>query len=754
MPRNTNQFPDPLDQLQRTDKWYLGGGNRLIWTPPFPVWLGFPGFWDKAHYYNFEIEPVFTWTLLDDAGKEITLQCAGRKWNPSLLETAFTPPESSALEIIERKFCDPGDALVSEIVVRNRSRRKKTLHLVVWTIQPHGKSNPASVIGDISYRDGAIHFKKNLRRSTTDGSRVPELPVNCLLTVGRKTRSYSINLSEGATVQPHWRLTPFYELFEAGTLPCKTSLSGVTDAGVVFAALHTVLLIPPGGTSSVQAAFQVSPAQSISKTSRKSIYKSASSVNSWRRYFTTVPQFTCSDKYLSRYYWYRWYGLRLLTMNGKEGHYRHPSVCEGIGYFRAPISYSAMCHMLENRWLKDPALAQGSLLTFLDNQRKDGGFRGYIDPFYYRQEMFYHANWGNSLRELHRIHPDERFLKRVYDGLVRYVRYFDRERDAEASGLYDIDNHYETGQEFMHRYLKVNSRADQDNWGDVFRLKGVDVTVYLHELKSALWWMAEKLRRPMPEIMMWMDGKEKIADAVRSKMWDPERQMFFDVDPSTGKRTSAKAAVCFYPYMTDIVTGRHLPGLKKHLLNPAEFMTPFPVPSSSLDDEYFSATPEWKGKRMNCPWNGRVWPMTNSHIAEALAVSAIRFNDGQLRDATAEFITKFIRMMFFDGDPNRPNCFEHYNPLSGAPSVYRGVDDYQHSWVNDLILKYVVGVRPGDSGILIDPFPFDLDEFACRGIRVRGEELAVRRKGRRIIVGLANGEVFRTTIGTPVLLTV
>src|SRR2546429_4324554 len=28
---------------------------------------------------------------------------------------------------------------------------------------------------------------------------------------------------------------------------------------------------------------------------------------------------------------------------------------------------------------------------------------------------------------------------------------------------------------------------------------------------------------------------------------------------------------------------------------------------------------EWKGKRHNCPWNGRVWPMTNSHIIEALA---------------------------------------------------------------------------------------------------------------------------------------
>jgi hypothetical protein len=60
-----------LKYLERNDKWYLGGGNRLIWTPPFPAWLDYPGFWDKALYYIYEIEPVFTWTILDEERKGI-----------------------------------------------------------------------------------------------------------------------------------------------------------------------------------------------------------------------------------------------------------------------------------------------------------------------------------------------------------------------------------------------------------------------------------------------------------------------------------------------------------------------------------------------------------------------------------------------------------------------------------------------------------------------------------------------------------
>ncbi|MBI3194859.1 MAG: hypothetical protein HYZ34_10400 [Ignavibacteriae bacterium] len=322
--------------------------------------------------------------------------------------------------------------------------------------------------------------------------------------------------------------------------------------------------------------------------------------------------------------------------------------------------------------------------------------------------MFYHANWGMALRELHAIHPDNKFLKRVYDGLKKYVEYFDRERDAENSGLYDIDNHYETGQEYMHRYLAVDKNADKDNWGEVFRLKGVDVTLYIYELKKTLAWIAVSVMGRNGEAECWSDGAMKIKNAVLKKMWDKKIQMFFDVNPKTGKRTMVKAATCFYPYMTDIVDESHVAGFKLHLLNEKEFWTKFPVPSSSVDDKYFNAEAEWKGKRMNCPWNGRVWPMTNSHIAEALAQTAIRFNDQDLKVKTVEFISKFIRMMFFDGDPKRPNCFEHYDPFTGEPSVYRGVDDYQHSWVNDLILKYIAGIRFENWKLIWDPFPFDV----------------------------------------------
>jgi hypothetical protein len=142
--------------------------------------------------------------------------------------------------------------------------------------------------------------------------------------------------------------------------------------------------------------------------------------------------------------------------------------------------------------------------------------------------------------------------------------------------------------------------------------------------------------------------------------------------------------------------------------------------------------------------------MTNSHIAEVLAATALNCKDALLRRKTAEFITKFVQMMFFDGNPKRPNCFEHYNPFSGKPSLYRGIDDYQHSWVNDLIIKYVCGIRPEEFSVIIDPFPFNIDRVSIDDVLIRGRRLRVQIREKRYTVWLDGAQHAESVIGKPI----
>ena len=742
---------DILQSLSRADKWYLGGGNRLLWAPPFPLHLDSPGFWDEAHYYNYELKPLFTWSIIDEDGKEASLRFLRRRWDPSCLIQEYegtVKGTTRGLRLTERRAVLPNDVAISVVEVRNVTTKKIRLHFVAWTTQEHFPSKESVWLADIEHSKGVVSFRKFLRPSVN-----PHIEIACAFSLNRTSQSYGLNLSEKTALRPDWRFTPWCESFPSGGLGNEKQLDGVTDDGLVYMGLQTPLAIGPGQSTQVAVGFAVSSVAVEALSSLRVALQQPNPIDlsrmNWNDHFSSVPSFECSDEFIQRYYWYRWYGLRLNTQYGSEGNYKRPFVCEGIGYFRAPISYSAPCHMLENRWMHEPDLAQGSLLTFLDNQRDDGGFRGYIDMNYFRQEMFYHADWGNALLQLEMIHPSQSFREEVYEGLKKYAGYFDRERDEEVSGLYDIDNHYETGQEYMHRYTTVHPRADQDNWGEVFRLQGVDVTVYVYRLKQALCSIAEKLGKN-DDADLWKIEAQKIKNAVLESMWDPKEEMFFDVDPATGERTNVKAATCFYPYFTDIVEKGHKRGLKRHLLNRHEFWTPFPVPSSSADDEFFCPEPEWKGKRMNCPWNGRVWPMTNSHIAEALASSAISMNDDALRGKAAAFMTKYIKMMFFDADPQLPNCFEHYHPFYGTPSIYRGIDDYQHSWVNDLIIKYLCGIRPEEFSVTIDPFPFGINAALIDNVLVRGRRLRVKIDRNRFVVWLDGRQHAESVFGKPI----
>ncbi len=746
----------PLKLLSRSDKWYLGSGGPLLWTPSFPLWLDRPGFWDSGWWCEYDFGPLFAITLLDERGTEIPLEAISRKWNPAFLEQRYVgtvPERRFRIQVTERKMAVGGEILASEISVKNLSSKKATLNLVAWTAVKRSRREKSD-LHDLKSGDGSIEFIRELKSRTR-----PPVSLHCKFAM-EGSQSHLILHTEDSPMQPRWELTPFGDRFIDGRFSGNPESIGERE-GFVYMALQLALRLKADEEATLCATFSVQKAVEEGSGSAPPISEIRHPISlitrtrsTWEDFFSSVPHFDCSDVYLTRYYWYRWFGLKFFSMEGGEGFCRHPFICEGPGYFRAAISYSAQCHMRETRWMKTPKYAQGSLRNFIDHQKPDGSFWGYIGASCYYEGSFYHANWGKALLEVDRVHPDEKYLSVVYEGLKRYAEYFDRERDRERSGLYDVVNHFETGQEYMRRYLAIDPKADAENWGNVFRMKGVDATVYLYELKTALAEIAERLGKGRNDQQRWRDGAEKTKEAVLRKMWDPEVGMFFDVNPLTLKRTGVKAAICFYPYMTDIVDESHLTGLKRHLLNPTEFWTPYPVPSTSVDDPMFSAEGVWKGRRMNCPWNGRVWPMTNSHVAEALAQSAIRFRDQELREKAAEFLTTFIKMMFYDGDPERPNCFEHYHPYNGTPSTYRGIDDYQHSWVVDLIIKYVAGLRPQKDSVIVDPFPFKLREFVLDNVVVRGLRFRVQGRGKRFLVFVDGKKVSENAIGEPFTLKV
>ena len=694
-----------LKLLERDDKWYLGGGDSLIFTPLFPKWLHVLGLWDEAHFYNIPIKPLYTISFLSKNGKELKPRLIYMKWNPSKLTRKFAL--TNDLTIIETDVILPNDTFSTTLDFEGENRE---IDLILWTTQVNNQNE--KTISFFKEKNGIV-----LNREITLKNKYPFTFSSFF---GMEHSSYSINLSEYTVNQPKFEYTPLYEKFDR-KLPDEIHNKGINSDGLLYFSLHKHLKI----IENAKVKIFLSVAENPGKV--KENFNEAFNINdpikesekTWQEFFDSVPYFECSDKFLEKYYWYRWYGLRLFMMKNS---YSFPCVCEGPAYFRMPITYSAQCHMLETRWMDNSKVAEGSFLNFMENQAENGSYPGSLYPIDIDRKSFYHTDFGTSIIEIYKIHPDINFLNRVYPSLKKYAEFFDRERDPEHSYLYDVIDQMETGQEFMTRYTSVDEKADLQLGVGGIRLKGVDATCYQYGIRKALSFIARKLEKKT-EAEKWEEEALKIRNAILKFMWDEEDEMFFDVNPETWKRTNIKTAVCFYPYIYDIAGKIHLNGFKKHLFNKDEFWTSYPVPATALNEPLASPFGEWKEKRMNCPWNGRVWPMTNSYIAEALANVASKF-DETLKEKTGRFICRTIKMMFLDGDLEYPNTYEHYNPNSGKPCLYRGVNDYQHSRIVDLIIKYICGIQPQlDDTLKIDPLPLGLKHLKIYNIPFQEHKL-------------------------------
>lgn len=703
-----------------------------MWAPPFPASLESPGFWDEAHLFQYAIQPVFAVAFLS-GGAVLESRCRRRRWTPAGLELDHVL--GASVRARETRAALGKGALGSRWEIRNTGKRPLTLDVVCWT----AVDGAALAADDVRHHRGDLEFVRSVIDRKGHRTRIA-----ARLTLSPRAGSHAGYRSQISTpsLPPDFHLTPFWDRWErSGRLREELHLGGIDSAGLVFLGLQRRVRIPARGIARVAAQVTLRLESAVHPPAIPAVRSDTGS-----RFWSSVPSFRCSDPFLERQWWHRWYGLRLNGITaGSAPNYPYPAVTEGIGYFHVPISYSAQCHLRELRWLPDPTWARGVLRTFLHHQRPDGALPGRVYADHLEGADFYHADWGGALEALDAVHPDPAFLTEVYPGLARYAEWLLSTRDRDGSGMLDVVDQYETGQEYMSRYQAVDPEADRYGWENRIRLKGIDVTVYGYRLFRAL----QRIAPAAEGERRWREAADRTARAVRERMWDADAAMFFDVNPASGARTGVKAAVCFYPYFTDLAGAPHVAGLGRHLFDPREFWTPFPVPSSSVDDPLFDPDAEWKGKRHNCPWNGRVWPMTNAHVVEALA-RVVRGFRPDWAPRLGRLLGRFARMMTFGGDPDRPNSFEHYHPYTGRGSRYRGINDYQHSWVNDLIVQHLLGVLPhGATGVTVHPLSLGVRRALADGLPVAGHRLRIALSGSRFRVAVDGRAAGAGRVGEP-----
>jgi hypothetical protein len=709
--------------MNQNAKIALGGGGFCLYAPRFPRHQLTPGFADECLIFNAQLPRMFVLSVLR-AGVPIALHATRHDQKNGMLTVDYVSGDKS-LKLTETRFVTSDDRFVSNLTLENASKEAREFEVVMWTTTDV-EGEPVSHEGD-SFR---------LRRAL-QWHDFPPVPIELVYSSpdSKGAKCLQAFFAEGSSGRPDYEETPWFDRIELPTPRAKKPLvkpSPILPTAVCYCGLFRQVPLEAGKSATHRfEANVVFKGKGINYRPRRPDVKDE---NGYASFMEKAPRFTCEDKAVERVVQGRLEALHLLRMPGGVGNVSFPSVAEGNGLFHEPIAFSAPAILRETRWLADPTLGRGILRLFFENLRQNGMVPGRVYMTSLSSSDFYHADWGGGFEAFDDVHPDRNIKRQIIRGMERYTKWLANNRDPEGSGLTDICNHFEGGQEFSRRYTIIDDKADRaEDFAEQFRLKGIDVSVFRYRMVKYLARVADDIQEKAMA-NRFIAASEDIQDTIRKKMWDDKAGIFMDIDPKSRRRTGVKAAVGFYPLATDIPTPKQVEAMLATLGDRKEFWTKYPVPSLAISDPYFDAEGQWKGTRRNCPWNGRVWPMINSHIAEGLIYHAERGQKAASK-LLKELMKKTVEMVSgkLEGADDA-RVFEHYHPLNGRPSRYRGIDWYLHAFLMDNIFRAVCGFVIRFGQIQDDPVIDDMPDFKLTNIPLGNKLFQIERKNGKLKV--------------------
>jgi len=271
--------------------------------------------------------------------------------------------------------------------------------------------------------------------------------------------------------------------------------------------------------------------------------------------------------------------------------------------------------------------------------------------------MIAYAVWA-----IYQKDSDIDFLKSVYPHIYHFYKYLLNERDPHENHLIGIMNPDESGEDNSPRFdipLNLPSRHSfKENtqkrlnlvaqhidckfdapfcMRNFFWVKDVPFNAIMVENLRCLSQIAEKIGKKGDFIYFTTKATE-ISKAMSKLML--EDGIFWSTYGEDYRKIRVKTWAMFAPLFAGILTQNQANDLiKKHLLNPKEFWTKYPVPTVSIDEPSFHSEGFWRGP---------VWIATNWFIYKGL--KNYGFNDiaKQIKESSIRLIQKSGFREYFD----------------------------------------------------------------------------------------------------------
>jgi hypothetical protein len=352
----------------------------------------------------------------------------------------------------------------------------------------------------------------------------------------------------------------------------------------------------------------------------------------WAAWFDSVPPVL--DSYQRQYY-YAWWIMRAGLLSTRYYTTREV-MTPSKSYYIGAWQWDSFFHALAYRHI-DPRLAQDQLRILLDHQREDGMIpdaihdEGTVTHLDFPVEadvtkppLIAWAAW-----KLYEFDHDLEFLDEIYGPVVKWNNWWFENNDTDGDGLCEYQHPFSSGLD------------DSPLWDDGMPVQAPDLNTYLCLQQEALSRIAAALGE-RDDAALWAQRADDMAQRLIRSAWDEKAGVFWAT--RNGRRVDTLTPFNLFPLITGRMPARILERLVRHLTDPAEFWTPYPIPSVALSD------PKFDPQQM---WRGPTWANINYLLTEGLLRCGYDDLARELRHRTLDLLA------------GQSDIYEYYNPLSG-----------------------------------------------------------------------------------------
>jgi hypothetical protein len=264
--------------------------------------------------------------------------------------------------------------------------------------------------------------------------------------------------------------------------------------------------------------------------------------------------------------------------------------------------------------------------------------------------------------------PDSSWIEHVYPPLCRYVEWDLANRDSSASGLLE----WATG-------TRNNCRCDESGADNSPRfdtgepLHAPDFNALIALECELLARMAARIGRPDDEQALWTDRHARICRRMNERLWSKAHSLYMDVPVGQRDSTGVMSFAGLLPLVCLAPDRRRAVLMARHLVNPATFGSPLPVPTIA---------PRGSPRYRKDMWCGPVWVNINWLIALGLTRSGVDTCAEGLRGATMDEIESRYETLgslfeFYDDEKIvPPPSLDRKGPCTPGQWLHQVVHDY------------------------------------------------------------------------------